>query len=70
MTQIYIQKEEVKKVVIEISHSESRHTGVAAHAAEPPLLCTGGSLLTLTGVNRHCCSALVHSVEGHVILFI
>lgn len=60
----------MKKAVMKMPRGDSRHAGVAAHAAEPPLLCTGGSLLTLTGVSRCCRSALVRSVEGLVILFI
>lgn len=69
-----LRKEEARKKVMRMSRSDSGHTGVAAHAAYPspfpPPLCTGGSLLTLTGVIGPCRRAPVHSVEGHVILSI
>lgn len=48
--------------VLPTSRRASRHAGVCAHAKSPhPPLCTEGSLLTLTGVDRRRRrSALVH----------
>lgn len=46
------------------------HRCCCSFCISPPAVQTGGSALTLTGVNRCCCRALVHTTEAHVVLFI